>query len=314
MKRALLFLLAACGSGSAHHSDAARDTPVDIIAVDRPIDAPVTPLDASGSNAGFTPPTAPLDAWTGSGGTYTQATLDLSCLGTARNDPPTSVQVTLTVHVRDFQSHNVVPSAQVAAYTSFGTPFATATSNSSGDATLTIPTGKTRIGFDLTESSSVETITPDQLLAAAIASQAITLDVMSSSTAATLPALVGLTRQPTTAIVVGTIHDCAGANIANAIATVSSTPATATELPGADTYYFSDAVDLPVHHNQQAATSKDGLFMVIGLPGTTLAYVQIWGYRTAGDLASHTLSLIAQLAVPLPASSAVLTAHDPRAT
>ncbi len=45
-----------------------------------------------------------------------------------------------------------------------------------------------------------------------------------------------------------------------------------------------------------------------------LAYVQVWGYKTAGDLASQTLSMIAQLAVPLPASASVLTVHDPRAT
>ena len=270
--------------GAVQGPDAAvqHDAPVDVAAIDAP---------SSGSNAGFTPPAAAVTAWTGTSGNYAGVTPDLSCLGMARTDSPTTTAVTLTVTVRDFQSNNVVAGAHVAAYSTFGAPFATATSDGTGTATLTIPSGKTRIGFDLTEANSHETLTVDQLLEPSTATQTITLRTLSDSTVATLPALVGLTYTPGTTLELGAIHDCQGANLANAIATVSSTPATVHHLAGADTYYFSDSTDLPQHHNQKPATSRDGLFMVIGLPATTTAYVQVWGYENAADQASGTLTL-----------------------
>lgn len=312
MKRWLL-LLAACGSSGTKPTDARSD----VAHVDAPADGSGSGSGSSsggGSNAGFVPPPTAVTAWTGSAGAYTQVTPDLSCLGAARTDAPTTVAVTLTVTVRDFQSSNVVPNATVAAYSTFGSPFATALTDSSGIATLAVPVGTRRIGFAITEAQSHETITPDQLLAPSTAAQAMTLHVLSDSTVATLPALVGLTYQAGTAIVLGTIHDCAGANLGGAIATVSSSPTTATHLAGADTYYFADSVDLPVHHNQQPYTSHDALFMVIGLPATTTAYVQVWGFRTAADQLAGTLTEIAELAVPLPASAGIVTVQDPRAT
>jgi len=314
VKRALLVVIAAACSIVAACSKGPFKAPDAAPQHDAPVDVPTTDAPSAGSNAGFTPPAAAVTAWTGTSGNYTEVTPDLSCLGMARSDPATTSAVTLTVTVRDFQTNNVVPGAQVAAYSTFGAPFATATSDSAGTAVLAIPSGKTRIGFDLTEASSNETLIVDQLLAPSTADQTITLHVLSNSTVATLPALVGVTATPNTGLDVGAIHDCQGANLANAIATVSSTPSTVHHVVGADTYYFSDSVDLPENHNQLAATSHDGLFMVLDLPATTMAYVQVWGYENAADQAAGTLTLIAQLAVPLPASAGVVTVQDPRAT
>jgi hypothetical protein len=321
VKRALLLIaVAACSKGPFRAPDAAlrHDAPADVESIDASpdgaTDAPIAPADGSGSDDGFEPPAAPLSAWTGTSGNYTGMVLDLSCLGAPRADAPTTTAITLTASVRDFQAKNVVPSAQVAAYATLGAPFATATTDGTGTAMLTIPSGKTRIGFDLTEANSHETLIVDQLLDPSAPDQAITLELVSDSTVAVLPALIGLSYVPGTALVLGTIHDCQGANLANAIATVSSMPATATQLPGADTYYFSDGVDLPVRHSQQPATSRDGMFMVLGLPATTTAYVQVWGYRDSNDQAAGTLTLIAELAVSLPASAVAITVQDPRAT
>ncbi len=315
MRRLALVIVAACGSGAPH----AADAPVDVAHIDARSDAAVDAAGSgsgsgSGSNAGFVPPATAVTAWTGSAGSYTEVAPDLSCLGAPRNDAATTVAITLTVNVRDFQSGNALPNATVAAYSTFGSPFDIATTNAGGTATLTVPVGTRRIGFDVTEASSHETITVDRLLAPSTATQSITIRVLSDSTVATLPALVGVTYTPGTPIVLGAIHDCAGANLGAAIATVSSTAGTATHLPGADTFYFADSVDLPVHHPEQPDTSRDGLFMVIGLPATTTAYVQVWGYRTAADQLAGTLGEIAELAVPLPASAGIVTVQDPRAT
>jgi hypothetical protein len=314
VRHVALAVLVACGSSGTKPADAPRDVAHVDARPDARDAAGSGSGSAGGSNDGFVPPPAAMTAWTGSAGSYTQVTPDLSCLGAARNDAATTVAVTLTVHARDFQSGNALQDGTVAAYTTFGSPFSTGTINS-GDATVTVPIGTRRFGIDIPGSSNgVETLTVDQLLAPSPAAQSMTAHAVSQSTMATLPALVGLTYQQGSSTVLGTIHDCAGANLGGAIATVSSTPATAMHLVGAETFYFSDSVDLPVHHNQQGYTSHDGLFMVIGLPATTTAYVQVWGFRTAAEQLAGTLTEIAELAVPLPASAAVLSVQDPRAT
>jgi hypothetical protein len=308
-----------CGGGGQRPSDAAvdvaidvpRDVPADIAIDGAMIDAP------TGSNTGFTAPTAVIGAWTETApNTFTAATLDLSCLNTARNDPATTVAITLTATVRDYQSNNLVGGAAVDAFagTAIGSPFSTATANGSAVASLTVPIGTRRMGFHLTDANSHPTYVLDQLLAPSTGAQAITLQILSDATAATLPALIGMSSGPNATIEIGTATDCQGHTLSGLIATISSAAGIPAHLPDAETYYYSDSVDLPVRHTQAAMTTKNGNFMVIEVPATTTAYVQMWGYRTAGELAAGTLTLISQLAVTVPAASALVTRHDPRAT
>src|SRR5512143_1223048 len=109
---------AGCGSNDCCTIDAAIDAPVDALG-----DAPPT-------NPGFVRPTSQLTAWTSpSQGTFQAATLDLDCLGASRSDSSTTLTVTLNVHVSDFQSGNLVPSAIVGAFdgTAIASPFVSTT-------------------------------------------------------------------------------------------------------------------------------------------------------------------------------------------
>lgn len=288
----------------------------DCCTIDAAIDAPADSLvDAVLTNPGFVRPTSQLTAWTSpSQGTFQAAALDLSCLGASRGDSATTVTVTLGVHVSDFQSGNTVPSAMVGAFdgTTIASPFVSATTNSTGDAMLTIPSGKQRIGFSIASTNARNTYVLDRILAPSTASQSMALESMSNSTFATLPALVGLTPISGSSIELGTARDCQGHTLASFIATVSSTPGIAAHLGQAKTFYFSDSVGLPSHN--QVSGARDGQFMVMDLPAASKAYVQVWGFRDQADLTAGTLTLLEELAVPVPGDSTLLTEQDPRAT
>jgi hypothetical protein len=316
VKRAALIAAVLAAGCTTEHGKSPADAPM------LPIDAPFTPphdgFDAPmGGNPGFAEPAQTVAAWTETApDTFQSAMLDLSCLGTMRNDAVTTTAVTVTATIRDFQSGNLVPNAMVSAFagTSVTTPFTTQTANGNGVAMLTVPSGTRRLGYTISDPNSRPTHIFDQLLAPSTAAQAVTLHALSNSTAQTLPALIGVSATQNKTLVLGTITDCQGHPLSGAIATVSSFSSVATHLVGADTYYFSDAVGLPVRHSQQMSTSKNGLFMVIELPSVTTAFVQVWGFRNASEQSSHTLTLLAELRIPVPAGSALFADHDPRAT
>src|SRR5215813_845215 len=93
-----LVLFACDGPDFTPKHDAAVDAAIDVAS-----DAPNLPV---------------LEAWTEvSSSIFQPAPLDLSCLRAARNDLPTTISVSLAITVRDFQSGNLVPSAQVTAFT-----------------------------------------------------------------------------------------------------------------------------------------------------------------------------------------------------
>lgn len=263
-------------------------------------------------NAGFVEPAGLVAAWTEtSPSTFQAATLDLSCLKVARVDPATTTASTVAATIQDFQSGNTVPGAVVEAFagTAIASPFTTQTANGSGVATLVIPPGTTRFGYRITASTQRPTFVLDR-----VAAPQVTVKTLSNATAQTLPALIGVSATPTSTIAIGTMRDCQDHTLSNVIATVSSATGVATHLTGADTYYFSDSVGLPVRHSQAPASSKNGLFMVIELPQTASAFIQVWGFQTAADQSMHRLTELAELAVPVPGSAAIITSHDPRAT
>jgi hypothetical protein len=238
---------------------------------------------------------------------------DLTCLNTPSADQPTTVAVTLTTTVLDFQSGNAVPLAAVTAFkdVAFTTTFDSETADSNGNVTIQIPVGVTRFGFQMTADQAMPTFLLNQYVDPDTAAQTLTrIQSVSDATGETLPALIGETRQPGTGVIAGALRDCQMHEMSNFVATVSSTPTTATPIAGAEAYYFAASVGLPVHHNQQESSSGDGIFMVIQLQPAPSAYVQMWGYPTDADVGGD-MTLIAQLLVPVVADNVITGSYEP---
>jgi len=245
---------------------------------------------------------------------------NLGCLGTPSTDEPSAGPVTLTTKVTDFQTGNAVPGSMVEAFAGvdYMTPFAgtPVTADSNAMVSLVVPSGTKRFGYRMTSSSSMPTFLLNQTLPSSTeAMQTVgNIQSVSKSTAATLPALIGQTRTDGTGVVAGALRDCDGNEISGFIATMSSTPAEANTVMGADTYYFNSMVGLPDHHKQQPYASPDGLFMIIEVPSTNpTGYVQMWGFPTADDMemGKAGLKLIAELQVPILADTVITGSYEP---
>jgi hypothetical protein len=268
-------------------------------------------------DTGFRRPTAALRAnkEVSDNNWVDQGAADLSCLGTPSSDQATTVAVTLSTVVKDFQSGNAVPLANVTAYDnqSFDAPFDTEMADGNGMITFHVPTGRKRFGFKLTTSDgqTMPTFLLNQYIDPGMATQTLSkIQSVSQATAATLPALIGETRQPGSGVLAGALRDCQLHEMSNFIATVSSTSHMATPLTGAETYYFSASVGLPVHHKSQEAASQDGLFMVIQLPPTPTAFVQMWGYKSDADVTADNLTLLSELQVPVLADNVITGSYE----
>lgn len=246
---------------------------------------------------------------------------DLSCLGTPTSDVATTEAVILNTKVTDFQTGNAVPNATVVAFKGQDESmmFDTGMSDTMADVSIDIPAGVTRYGFKMTGDSSMPTLLLNQYVNPADVTDGVTtnpakIQSVSKATAETLPALIGQQRTMGTSVVAGALRDCQGREVSGFIATVSTTKGTATLIDGAEAYYFSSSVGLPVHHNQAQYADKDGLFMIIQLPANMpTGYVQMWGFPTQADLEMGTagLKLIAELQVPLLGDTVITGSYEP---
>lgn len=278
------------------------------------------PMPDANNDIGFNPPTVTLkanrevseDNW------EEIEDADLSCLGTASADVASTVAVTLDTKVTDFQTGGAVPDATVTVFHNqdHGNPFDTKTSDSEANISFTIPVGTKRFGYKMTSEKALPTFLLNQVLDSPDQATQTETEIasVSNATAATLPALIGQTRTPGTGVVAGALRDCQRREISGFIATISSTSMTASPITGAETYYFSSSVGLPVHHNQQQYASHDGLFMIIQVPTSApTGYVQMWGYPTAADLAQGMagLKLIAELQVPVLGDTVITGSYEP---
>jgi hypothetical protein len=297
MRTLALLMVAACTGGGQSPTDGrpGEDSP-----------PPPPPVDVPLANPGFVTPTNTLKANMEVSQDFWQeiGAADLSCLGTPSADQPTTVAVSLTVTVRDFQSDGAVPGATVSVFPKAqinlpfeGSPF---TANDSGTFTMNLPSGTTFFGFDITEADSIRTLLfRESVASTSQATQSVTVASMSNATANTLPALIAVARTPGTGLIVATFRDCQDREVSNFIATVSTVAGVPAHVTGADTYYFSSSVGLPVRHTQKQAASEDGQFMIVNLEPASLAFIQVWGFRDAGELAADQLALIAELSVPV---------------
>ncbi|HVV88812.1 MAG TPA: hypothetical protein VHE35_37470 [Kofleriaceae bacterium] len=277
------------------------------------------------TNEGFPVPTAVTKANDEVDGVWTEiGDADWSCLNTPSTDAPSTQNVMLSGKIRDFQtSSNGVANATITAFpgimlsgnSGMATSDATAANKGNYSMTLTkLPAGQTRYGFKIDAPTYMRTYLLNQYFDPTMASQTRDISAVSIGTANAVIAFVGEQFDNTTGTLAGAFRDCQGHEVSNAVATVSSTSGTVTHLPGADTFYFSAASSsLPVRHNVSPTMNKDGLFVVIDLPPQQAnAYIQIWGFRTAAELASGQMTLLSELASPVEANAIITGSIEPK--
>ncbi len=280
------------------------------------VDAPAGNLDAPGQDIGFAKPTKALKAnMEVSTNTWRElGPANLACLNTPTADTATTVAVTLATTTLDFEKLMAVGSIGVTAFPSIdiASPFDTQTSDPTGVVSIHVPVGTKRFGVKMTSAQDFDTLLLNQKVAPGMATQMLDkIQVVSKTTGASIPAIIGIVRTPGTGIVAGAVRDCDAHEISNFVATVSSTAATATPLDKARTFYFSSSLKTPVHHNQEPASTNDGLFAALEVPVTPTVFVQAWGYPTDADLASDHLVLISELEVPIVADTVVTGSFEP---
>ncbi len=307
--------------------------PLALIAACGGDDGGSTPVDAGGidsrfaGNAGFVLPTAVTKANSDASGSWMEiGDADWSCLNTPSADQPSTQAIALTGKIRDFQSSSTaIGNAAVTAFAGFDTTGNLVMATSSnvaatrGDYSMTVPmlpSGQTRVGFKVEATGWLKTYLLNQYLNPANATQNLNISAVSESTANALPAFVGVTRDPADGVLAGAMRDCQGREVSNAVATVSSVAGQVMHLPGAETFYFSaGSSSLPVRHNQSPTTNKDGLFVVLGLPPQTApAYIQVWGFPTAADLAMGEagLKLLSEMPSPVEANAVITGSFEPK--
>lgn len=285
----------------------------------------VTSVDAADNleNPGFPVPTAITKANEKIDNLWTEiGDADWTCLNTPSPDQPSTQAISLSGVIEDFQTGAGVGAASVTAFPGImlSANIGATTSNNVGDTVgdytmdvTMLPSGTTRYGFKFEADAYVKTYLLNQYLDPAMATQTRTMAAVSDSTATVLPALIGVTRDATKGVLAGAFRDCAGREVSNAVATVSSTSAEVDHLTGAQTYYFSAASSsLPVRHNASPVMNKDGLFVILDLPPqTAAAYVQVWGFKDAADLADGQMSLLSELASPVEADAVITGSFEP---
>ncbi len=267
-------------------------------------------------NAGFVTPDVVTEAWLEEGGVWvSKGAPDWTCLNGGVADPPSTTAITLTGKIEDFQTGNKVPGANIEAFrdVDFANPFDNSTSeDNTAEFTLTLPVGVTRVGYKITADGTLDTYQLNFNYDPANDAQTEDLNSVSELTANALPAFIGVTRTAGLGIIAGSIRDCQNREISGAVATLSSVSGMPEHVPGAVTYYFSaGATSLPVRHQLQATTNTDSLYVIIEVPPTGTAFLQIWGFVDAADLADGEMTLLGEIPSPIVADSVVTSSVDP---
>jgi len=280
-----------------------------------------TPVDAPGGNVnpGFPTPTGVTKANEQVKGAWTEiGDADWSCLNTPSTDQPSTQAIALSGVLEDFQTGNGVDAGDITAFPGImlnGNSGMT-TSAAGGNYQMNVamlPSGETRYGFKFEADGYVKTYLLNQYLEPGQATQTRTMAAVSEGTATALPAFIGVTRDITKGVLAGAFRDCAGNEVSNAVATVSSASGVATHLAGAKTFYFSaGSSSLPVRHNVSPVMNKDGLFVILDLPPQGApAFVQVWGFKDAADLADGQMTLLSELASPVEENAIITGSFEP---
>jgi hypothetical protein len=293
--------------------DELPDAPVDARPV---IDAPSDAL----TNGGFVRPSDVTRANVLTNGVWTEVgEADWTCLGTPSSDQASSGTIALAGRAEDLQTGNGVGAATIRAWSSAsqGSLGDAITSNdpaTRGDYTMSLamlPSTVRRYNFALIAQGYLST----RVLARYYAPGAPAMDdlpMLSEPTAQALPAFIGITLDPSSALVWGTMRDCQGRMVSNAAVGLSFTPSIF-QNAGGETFYFSaGSTSLPVRHTVEPVMNNDGLFILLNSVPTTNAYIQVWGFRTTAELNTNSATLLAEIQTVLLPEEAVLLTLEPR--
>jgi hypothetical protein len=314
MKRiALVFSMSVLALGCG--DDGPTDTPDGNV---EPDVLPVTgcPGSEDPTNPGFICPTSTARAWAFEGGAWVeQGPADLSCLNTPGTDTATTVDINIAGTVTDFQTDSALNAAQVQLFggVDFASVLADAATDEAGAFTLSVPTGQERVSYKVAADGYLDTYTLNLYYEPETPDQKQFLNAVSNITANLVTALIDVVRTPGTGILAGSISDCSGNRVSDVIATVSATSASHDHLAGAQSYYFTGtaANSLPTSHSTSPQTSKDGLFVVIELPVSETAYLQVWGFTADQDPTRDPLTLLAEIPAPVVADSVIIASLRP---
>ncbi len=276
------------------------------------------------ANPGFPVPTAVTKANNEVGGQWMEVgDADWSCLNTPSADAASTQAIALSGKIRDFQnSSNGVGSATITAFPgntlsgNLGMGTSAADAANKGNFTMNLamlPAGQKRFGFKIDAPTYLRTYLLNQYFNPANATQTRDISAVSIGTANAVIAFVGEQFDTSTGTLAGAFRDCQGNEVSNAVATVSSASGTPTHLPGANSFYFGRTTGLPARHNVEPVMSQNGLFVVIDLPPQAApAFIQIWGFKNAADLAAGNLSLLSELASPVEANAIITGSFEPK--
>lgn len=312
-----------CGNDSGSAADATTgDTTIDAAPPDSALPAatcsPLAPAGGGGGGANlhFVQPAAVTEAYQDLGGGNWQLVgpANWSCLGDGIPEAFPNDPVGAAGQVLDFQTGDPVPNAQVTVTecADRANQLDLATSGANGDFTLDVAVRISRWNLSVTATDYLDTFSANLPVLGTAGAQDLDLRPVSTLTANALPAFIGAVRSPGLGLMIGTIVDCDGNRVANAVATVSAQSGVVDHLVSAETYYFSAlSTSLPVRATQQAVSNDDGLFMVLELSPTPAAFVQVWGFVDGQTPGIDPLTLISQVALPILADSFVFAHMDP---
>lgn len=254
-----------------------------------------------------------------------EQTLDLSC--GAPVIMTSTMPITVSGVVEDFQTGDPVQNTEVAAFLAddlaLTTPFAMTVGDVNGVYSINLPAGaKSRMTWRMRAAGQLDTygmnIELDVMQAMVTGA---TRGSVSEDTANALPAFIGVIRTPGLGVLAGSAQDCAGNELSNVIGTISSTSSAGGQAPtyveGPQVYYFSNGdPNLPVRRTAQKVSNKDGLFVIIEIPPTSAGktvYLQVWGFRTAADVAMGAagLTLLSELEAPVFGDSVIAADMSP---
>jgi len=275
--------------------------------------------DAGLANPGFGVPTETVTAYMEDSNDewVLQGPANFACLNTPTDLVASTQEVTLSGKLEDFQTGNDLPMGTMEFFlnTEIGTFFNTTISDADGAYSTTVPVGTTKYGVKITADETMDTYQIDYELGTE-ATQSESFNSVSTLTANALPAFIGVTRTVGLGILAGSVRDCDGFEVKGAVATVSSVSGTAEHLDGAATYYFSagTSTSLPVRHSQQDVTNTDSLFVVIELPPSPEAFLQVWGFLNDADMAAGNLTLLAETRAPVLADAVITASLEPLRT
>jgi hypothetical protein len=270
-------------------------------------------------NTGFIDPTVTMVAYNEANGIWNEVgPADFSCFNTASTDTATTVDVTISGPVEDFQTGNELPEATITAYgdTNFSASgLVTTVSDIDGNYSMVIPTGQTRLAYEVDLDGALPTYSLNNKLDPNAPAQSIDQQSVSELTANALPAFIGVTRTVGLGVLAGTMRDCNDNEVGGAIATVSSVAGSPEHLDGAQTYYFSaGSTSLPVRHSQQENTNTDGIFVVIELAPNSQSILQVYGYLPSQNPMTDEITLVAEIPSPVLADSVITASMEPLRT